>query len=142
MPLYQCISPEGFLDEAKKEILAKKITKLHCEMTGAPSMFVHVMFTAIKPGTCFSGGKNSKVSFLRVSWRAGRDVQKKQAFIHALAELWSTETGADIRTVLVSIAEVPASSIMEFGLILPEPAQEKEWYERHGFTEPYSETVE
>jgi phenylpyruvate tautomerase PptA (4-oxalocrotonate tautomerase family) len=141
MPLYQCISPEGFLSEEQQKSLARKITKLHCEMTGAPKMFVHVMFSTIKAGTCYSGGEHSQVSFLRASWRAGRDVPKKQQALHALAELWANETGRDIRKVLVSISELPASSIMEFGLILPEPEQEQEWYVRHGFAEAGTEMV-
>lgn len=141
MPLYQCISPEGFLSEEQQKTLAHKITKLHCELTGAPRMFVHVMFGTIKAGTCYSGGENSQVSFLRASWRAGRDVQNKQKALHALAELWASVTGRDIRKVLVSISELPASSIMEFGLILPEPEHEQEWYVRHGFAEAGTEMV-
>ena len=36
MPLYQCISPEGLLDDSGRENIAGEITRIHCNATGAP----------------------------------------------------------------------------------------------------------
>jgi phenylpyruvate tautomerase PptA (4-oxalocrotonate tautomerase family) len=135
MPFYQCQTPEGLLDEAKRAKLANEITRIHCEMTGAPRMFVHVAFVEAKRGTCYSGGEFSKVSFVFANWRAGRPIELKQTFLKTVAEMWARETRTDVKDVLVSISELPAENAMEFGQILPPPNQEKEWLTQHGFTE-------
>jgi len=132
MPFYQCQTPEGLLDEAKRAKLANEITRIHCEMTGAPRMFVHVAFVEAKRGTCYSGGELSKVSFVFANWRAGRPIELKQTFLKTVAEMWAHETRTDIKDVLVSISELPAENAMEFGQILPPPSQEKEWLTQHG----------
>jgi hypothetical protein len=31
MPLYQCVSPEGLLDESTRGKLAEEITRIHCD---------------------------------------------------------------------------------------------------------------
>ena len=135
MPFYQCQTPEGLLDETKRAKLANEITRIHCEMTGAPRMFVHVAFVEAKSGTCYSGGELSKVSFVFANWRAGRPIELKQTFLKTVAEMWARETGTDIKDVLVSISELPAENAMEFGQILPPPSQEKEWLTQHGLAE-------
>jgi phenylpyruvate tautomerase PptA (4-oxalocrotonate tautomerase family) len=135
MPFYQCQTPEGLLDETKRAKLANEITRIHCEMTGAPRMFVHVAFVEAKRGTCYSGGELSKVSFVFANWRAGRPIELKQTFLKTVAEMWARETRTDIKDVLVSISELPAENAMEFGQILPPPSQEKEWLTRHGLAE-------
>ena len=43
MPIYQCISPEGLLDESARGKLAEEITRIHCDATGVPPSFVNVM---------------------------------------------------------------------------------------------------
>ena len=40
MPIYQCISPEGLLDESARGKLAEEITRIHCDATGVPRTFV------------------------------------------------------------------------------------------------------
>jgi len=36
MPIYQCISPQGLLDESQRENIAGEIARIHCDVTGAP----------------------------------------------------------------------------------------------------------
>ena len=95
MPFYQCQTPEGLLDEDKRAKLADEITRIHCETTGAPKMFVHVAFTEAKRGTCYSGGELSKVSIVNATWRAGRPIELKQTFLKTVAEMWARETRTD-----------------------------------------------
>lgn len=133
MPFYQCQTPEGLLDEAKRVKLANEITRIHCEMTGAPKIFVHVAFAEAKRGTCYSGGEISRVSFVNATWRAGRTIELKQTFLKTVAEMWARETRTDVKDVLVAIAELPAENAFEFGQILPNPSQDKQWLTQHGF---------
>ena len=48
MPIYQCISPEGLLDESQRKNIAEEITRIHCDATGAPRSFVNVLFMTCK----------------------------------------------------------------------------------------------
>ena len=56
MPIYQCISPEGLLDESARGKLAEEITRIHCDATGVPPTFVNVMFTDMPDGRYFVAG--------------------------------------------------------------------------------------
>jgi len=47
MPIYQCFSPEGRLDESARSSLAEEITRIHCDATGIPRSYVNVMFTDV-----------------------------------------------------------------------------------------------
>ena len=98
MPFYQCQTPEGLLDEEKRAKLANEITRIHCETTGAPKMFVHVAFTEAKRGTCYSGGELSKVSIVNATWRAGRPIELKQTFLKTVAEMWRVKRARTSRT--------------------------------------------
>src|SRR5580693_10740245 len=57
MPLYQCISPSGLLDDATREKLAEEITRIHCDATGIPPSFVNVLFLDVPAGRSFVAGK-------------------------------------------------------------------------------------
>jgi hypothetical protein len=36
MPIYHCTSPGGLLSDSTRENIAKEITRIHCDATGAP----------------------------------------------------------------------------------------------------------
>lgn len=44
MPVYQCSISAVRLDDAKRQQIASEITRIHCESTGAPPDFAHVLF--------------------------------------------------------------------------------------------------
>jgi phenylpyruvate tautomerase PptA (4-oxalocrotonate tautomerase family) len=51
MPIYQCICPEGLLDQPTRQAIAEEITSIHCDATGVPPSFVNVLFTEMTSGT-------------------------------------------------------------------------------------------
>jgi phenylpyruvate tautomerase PptA (4-oxalocrotonate tautomerase family) len=59
VPIYQCISPEGPLDESARAKLAEEITRIHGDATGVPPSFVNVMFLDVPSGRYFVAGKPS-----------------------------------------------------------------------------------
>ena len=76
MPTYIVTAPQGRLSAAQKTLLAEEITRVHCEMTGAPSYFVQVIFHDVPDGNYFVGGKPLKGldhAYLHGTIRAGRD---------------------------------------------------------------------
>jgi phenylpyruvate tautomerase PptA (4-oxalocrotonate tautomerase family) len=56
MPTYFCTTLEGRLTAEQKGKIAGEITRVHCEVTGAPSFFAQVIFDEVKPGNYFMGG--------------------------------------------------------------------------------------
>jgi len=56
MPTYFCTTLEGRLTAEQKRKMAGEITRVHCEVTGAPSFFAQVIFQEVRPGDYFIGG--------------------------------------------------------------------------------------
>jgi phenylpyruvate tautomerase PptA (4-oxalocrotonate tautomerase family) len=134
MPIYQCISPEGLLDESQRENIAEEITRVHCDATGAPRSFVNVLFQDMPNGRVFTGGRWSTHSILVGDIRAGRDVATRQAMLRDLSQMWTRLTGQPEAELLIALREVKAENAIEAGLILPEPGHEQQWLETNNTT--------
>lgn len=125
MPVYQCSVPPSRLDDAKRQQIASEITRVHCESTGAPPDFAHVLFA--------DAPENDGATVLG-SIRAGRSDALKARMAAAIAEAVAKTLGVEPRLVRVHLLDVPASWVMEGGAVLPEPGEEAGWLARHGQT--------
>ena len=128
MPLYQCISPEGLLDDSGREKIAAEITRIHCNATGAPPSFVNVLFLDTPRGKFFVEGRPSNHSVVLGGIREGRDVATRQAMLRDLSQMWARLTGQPEGELLVALSERPSENAMEAGLILPRPGDEAQWF--------------
>jgi phenylpyruvate tautomerase PptA (4-oxalocrotonate tautomerase family) len=124
VPIYQCSSPEGLLDESARGKLAEEITRIHCDATGVPPSFVNVIFTDVPDGKYFVAGKPSAHSFLSGAIRAGHDVARRQSILRNLSQMWTRLTGQPEEELLISLWENPAENAMEAGSIFPAVGQE------------------
>ena len=120
MPVYHCTLPEAALDDAKRERIARDITRIHCEATGAPPLFVHVLFADGQAGASVVG-----------SIRAGRSADLKAEMAAELTAAVAKALGVERAEVRVVLLEVPARWVMEGGAVMPEPGDEAEWLARH-----------
>jgi phenylpyruvate tautomerase PptA (4-oxalocrotonate tautomerase family) len=128
MPIYQCVCPEGLLDESTREAIAEEITRIHCDATGVPPSFVNVMFTDMPPGTYFVAGKPSGHTVLSGAIRVGRDIATRQRILRELSQMWTRLTGQTEGELLISLWESPPENVMEAGLIFPGLGQEEQWF--------------
>src|SRR5215471_14484900 len=120
MPYYTCICQADLLDATQKQNIAAGITDIHCELTGAPRHFVHVVFQFYAGEDGYSGGKRSQAAFVRGSIRAGRTQDVKEQLLRRLTDLWLELCPSTARTdLLVSLAEIPGTNAMEGGILLP-----------------------
>ena len=126
MPIYQCISPEGLLDESARGKLAEEITRIHCDATGVPPTFVNVMFLDVPDGRYFVAGKPSAHSILNGAIRFGRDLATRQRILADLSRMWTQLTGQPEEELLISLWENPAENVMEGGSIFPALGQEQQ----------------
>lgn len=136
MPLYLCSTPDRNLAVEDRQRIARIITNVHCEATGAPPVFVHVVFLgpeqadlshALTPemaatATCQLYG----------SIRSGRSDDIKQRLIAGMCGGVATALGLDRSDVTMSTRDVDAKWVMEGGEVLPEPGEEADWLARHG----------
>jgi phenylpyruvate tautomerase PptA (4-oxalocrotonate tautomerase family) len=83
MPTYTVTSPEGCLTNDKRAAIAREITRVHSESTGAPTYFAQVIFNDVAPGKYFVGGQplRGKQLFVNGQIRAGRTRESKDALI-------------------------------------------------------------
>lgn len=136
MPFYNCISREGLLDDEQKKRIALGITDIHCELTGAPRHFVHVLFDSYAPQNAYSGGNPSSAAFIRASIRGGRSQEVKEQLLQRLTDLWLDACPATSRAdLLVSLLETPGTNVMEGGVLMPHPKDDATWMAEHGFSE-------
>ena len=129
MPTYVVTAPEGRLAPGQKEALARRITDLHCQHTGAPAYFAQVLFTDVKPGNYFLGGKPLQDDniFVHGQIRAGRGPEIKEPLIMDLMRTTAAIAQTQESHVQVYIVDVPARQIAEWGQLLPLPGEEAAW---------------
>ena len=132
MPIYQCAAPVGLLTRDMKARIAAAITDAHVEATGAPRAFVHVFFNELPPGIAYSAGElDTRISGITGAIRAGRPLAVKQKLITRISKAWSEITGQPQKQVLAGLNEIDSDVTMEYGLILPHPGGEKEWFAKN-----------
>jgi phenylpyruvate tautomerase PptA (4-oxalocrotonate tautomerase family) len=131
MPIYQCYSPKGLLTKSAKVKIADEITTIHTSATGAPELYVNVLFHEIAEGDCFVARKPSTNSYLFGAIRHGRDLETRQAMLREFSRMWTRFTGQSEGEFLVVLAESDPANAMEAGLILPEPGHEQEWLDEN-----------
>jgi len=120
MPLYICGAPADELSAEKRQLIADEITRIHCELTGAPATFAHVVFDESKPDYSVFG-----------TIRAGRTDETKAAMRREMANAVAKTVGVTAADVGVVTVDVPASWVMEGGDLLPEPGEEEAWLAQH-----------
>ena len=128
MPLYLCNArPEAVPPKARAAIAAD-VTRIHCEVTGAPPSFVHVFFLEDLPSPPL--GDHLAVVAGRI--RQGRSDEQKRQITDGIAESLRRHAGLGPSDTSVSTIDIAASSVMEGGVVLPEPGEESEWLDEHG----------
>lgn len=124
MPLYT-ISTRGELPVGIKAEVALMITDVHCAHTGAPRTFVQVIFSENLP---LQEGMDLHVL---ASARAGRTQQLNDTIEQDIVQQMESITSIPMLRIGYQLFPVPASWVMEGGVILPEPGEEAEWLEKH-----------
>jgi phenylpyruvate tautomerase PptA (4-oxalocrotonate tautomerase family) len=131
MPLYQVIAHKDLLTDDLRRSIAGEITRIHTANTGAPAVFVNVLFQDPPAGSLFTAGEPSRTTIIVGNIRAGRELAVRQAMLRELAEMWTAQTGQSSGELLMSIQEVDPLASMEAGLIMPAPGEEDAWFAEH-----------
>lgn len=132
MPLYMCNAAKGAIDDAAKPKIAADITRIHCDVTGAPPQFVHAFFVE----DASNQPLGDKTASLFGSIRSGRTDDQKAQIISEMRASVHAHTGIALEKIGMITADVPASWVLEGGEIMPEPGEEAEWLAKHGHAAP------
>jgi phenylpyruvate tautomerase PptA (4-oxalocrotonate tautomerase family) len=129
MPTYTVTSANLALTANQEAAIAAAITHSHHETTGAPAFFAQVIFNGIDSGRHYIGGKPYRVPHLFVHGliRAGRSTDTKAGLIKDIAARVHGIAGIGPEDIWVYIQEIPATQMVEFGRVLPEPGAEELW---------------
>ena len=124
MPLYICNHAPGAVDPTQRAEIAREVTRIHCEVTGAPPAFVHVFFFEDAP----QWPRGDAQALLGATIRRGRTDEQKSRMADAMQQSLGALAGLRPETVRVAIRDTPASWVMEGGEVMPEPGEEAEWF--------------
>jgi phenylpyruvate tautomerase PptA (4-oxalocrotonate tautomerase family) len=74
MPIYVCSAATGRLTPVQKTEIARSITDIYHEVTGAPRYFVRVMFHDVAPGNNYVAGRPAPADqiSIRCDTRSGK----------------------------------------------------------------------
>jgi phenylpyruvate tautomerase PptA (4-oxalocrotonate tautomerase family) len=120
MPLYTVTTQLGVLSNHAKADLAAELTSLHCELSGVPRNWVHIVFQDYAVGSGFTAGDAAATAVLTLLIRTGRSSDYKRGLLKRLWELLQSATGAPNDQIVIGIQELPPSQAMEMGQIMPE----------------------
>ncbi|WP_018332682.1 tautomerase family protein [Actinomycetospora chiangmaiensis] len=124
MPYYQFTVPTGGATLQHKAEIAAVMTKVHGEVTGAPSSYVQCSFTEVPAGSLFAAGEPVTGPRLVGLIRAGRSEETRRRLIAEIAEAWTGITGDAVEDLAIFVVEMPGANVMEGGVILPEAADD------------------
>ena len=130
MPTYFVNSSNIKIKKKIKEKLAKKITKVHNEATGANKYFAQVIFNDNKKENHYMGGKmvSKPEVFIYGHIRSGRTAKIKNKLITGLRELIKNSTKLKKDNIWIYISDLKPSQMIEYGEILPKSGGEKKWF--------------
>ena len=103
------------------------MTRIHCEVTGAPPKFVHVFFFEDGPMPPLG----DKTAMLYGQIRAGRTDHQKAQIASEMHASVCEHTGLSADSIHAFTTDTPASWVMEGGDVLPEPGEEEAWLAAH-----------
>ena len=132
MPYYEIQVVEGSLTKAHRDKVAADITEIHCQETGAPAWFVHVHYKDYPKDMQYTAGApDNSLVIIFCNIRAGRSLQEKQRLLKRISGRLSESLDRPEGQLMLTVNEIESTTAMEFGLILPQPGGEAEWFEKH-----------
>jgi phenylpyruvate tautomerase PptA (4-oxalocrotonate tautomerase family) len=131
MPTYTITVPRGLIDAFRKSRIAREITRVHSETTGAPTYFAQVIFNEVDNDNYFVGGAplSHKQVFVHGQIRGGRTPENKSVLISSMLQAVAAAASVPRTSVWIYIVDLQARQMVEFGHVLPEPGGEQAWTE-------------
>jgi phenylpyruvate tautomerase PptA (4-oxalocrotonate tautomerase family) len=129
MPTFNVIVPEGRLSNEQKTRVAVAIGRTYKELTGVPENLTQVILIEVKHGNYFVGSVPLDTDQISVQGilRTGRSVEAKRSLVERIVEAVAQAAGMPTSHVWAHLVDMPATQIVEFGHVVPEPGGEAPW---------------
>jgi phenylpyruvate tautomerase PptA (4-oxalocrotonate tautomerase family) len=124
MPVYEFTVPAGSPTLDHRSEIARAVTRVHTETTGAPASYVHCSFLEAPRGSMFVSGEETTAPRMIGLIRSGRSEELRARLIHGIADAWSAITGEAKDELAIFLYEVPGANCFEYGSIMPEASQD------------------
>ena len=136
MPLYICAAAKDAISAEQKRQIANEVTRVHCEVTGAPRTFVHCFFfdqgsPQIELLQTVFKAESDKPYVLFGNLRAGRTEETKDRVINDMCNGVAGILDVARDQIEMATQDIPAKWVMEGGDLLPEPGEEEAWLRAH-----------
>ena len=130
MPIYACTAAQGRLTSAHKAEIAKCITDIYHEETGAPRYLVQVIFYDVAPGNHYIAGELGSADqiWIRCDTRSGKTGMEKTQMLRRIMKQVGKIIGAEEHTIAVLLNEIPSSNFTEYGELAPAAGEENVWF--------------
>ncbi len=122
MPFYHAIVRPELLDESQRQRFAEQVVEVHCDVTGAPPSFVHVLVAEDDRGRLDADSN----ALIRGVIRSGRTEAQRAEITSRLSQALAETAAIDPASAHASTTEIQASYTMEGGALLPEPGSPEE----------------
>ena len=131
MPTYFVHASAGRLSPPEKAAIAREITRIHSEATGAQPFFAQVIFQEMRAGDHFMGGAPVTADgiFVYGHIRSGRSAERKTLLVRAIVDAIAEVTKMAQRHIWGYLADLPPRQMIEYGHLLPDPGAEDTWLE-------------
>lgn len=125
MPFYHALVRPDLLDLTQRQRFAEQVVEVHCDVTGAPPSFVHVLVTEDDQDQL----ADPHTAAINGVIRAGRTDAQKAEIATRLSRALAETAAVDPASVQAATRDIQASYTMEGGALLPEPGspEEQEW---------------
>jgi phenylpyruvate tautomerase PptA (4-oxalocrotonate tautomerase family) len=130
MPTYICTAVAGQLTRVQKAEIARGISAIHHEETGAPRYLVQVIFYDVAPDSHYIAGGLAPADqiWVRGDIRGGRTDEQKNQILRRIMQDVGRVSGAAEDKIWVYLCEIPAANIAEYGRALLPPGEEEAWF--------------
>jgi phenylpyruvate tautomerase PptA (4-oxalocrotonate tautomerase family) len=110
--------------------IAKAITKIHADVTGAEAYLAQVIFKQLDLHDCFIGGVllDEPHLFLSGQIRNGRSEQMKRQLLVELEVALQSASGLAGHQIWAYIDEITPGQMVEYGQILPAVGDDSIWF--------------
>ena len=130
MPTYVCWTRAGQLSPDQRQRIAKSITEIHHDVALAPRYFVQVIFSELEPHSHYVGGAEAEPNhiWIRADIRSGRTQEQKGRLLTRIVDDVCAISDVSRENIWVYVSDIPGTSVVEFGHILPQPGEEDAWF--------------
>ena len=130
MPTFVCSASTGRLTPVQKTEIARGITDIYHEVTGAPRYYVQVIFHDVAPGNNYVAGQPAPADkmVIRCDTRSGKTNEQRSQMVRRIMQNVAKASGADEDALTVLVCEIPIANVAEYGRVAPSPEEDDAWF--------------